>query len=197
MNSMAKLVIALIMLSVAPTQVFALVPPWWTAFSTLQHTIGIDPRVTVAEPIEEQGSYKIYIRADNSDYLATALKILLNDTIYATEIVVQDQAGGEVEVSEVMTVLNTELIELGMEIAFGTNQYFHGTDTSSVPFVDVYFVAEKDLIQLSVDDLGSLYGRATYTAEELFDIILKDRVGDFTISCGTRFFLSPEGTGAS
>jgi hypothetical protein len=188
-----RIVLAVILFSAAPIQGFALVAPWWMAYGKLVHTVGLNPRVTVDEPVQEKSTYRIYIRADNSDHLAAALKILLNDTIDATEIIVLDGAGQEIDVSRLMSRLTPELIKQGMEIAFGSSQYFHGAETAVDPFVHVHFVAERDLIQFFIDDIGKPHGRATYSAQDLFDMILKDMIGEFRISCSTRFFLSPAG----
>jgi hypothetical protein len=61
--------------------------------------------------------------------------------------------------------------------------------------VHVHLVAERDLVQFFIDDINMPHGRGTYSAQDLFDMIVKEQVGDFRITCTTRFFISPAGTG--
>lgn len=169
----------------------ALSPPWWLAYNELSYSIGLDGRVQIAEPVEDNGSYKITIRATTEDYFGAALKLLLREQIDGTNIVVLDTSGSEIVIPAI--TITPEVIKAAMDIVFGGNQYVHSAGIMRLPGLpaSVHLITEMANIQFYTDDLSKYYGRSTYTAENLFSMIIKDSIEGITVYCSTRPYISP------
>lgn len=173
------------------TQASALSPPWWLAYNQLIYSIGLDPRLEIDEPVEENGSYTITIRATTEDLFGPALKLLLREEILDTDIVILDTSGSEIVIPP-MTI-TPEVIQYAMEIVFASNQYVHSTAVMKLPNVpvNVHLITEMAAIQFYTDDLSKIYGRSTYTAENLLSMVVKDSIEGIPVRCSTRFYVSP------
>jgi len=169
----------------------ALSPPWWLAYNELMYSIGLDGRLEIDEPVESNGSYSITIHATTEDYFGQALKLLLKEEINATEILIVDTSGSEIVIPSI--TITPEVIKTALDIAFDSNQYVHSTGIMQLPGLptSVHLIAEMGAIQFYTDDVSKYYGRSTYTAEQLFDLILKDSIEDMPLYCSTRMYVSP------
>jgi len=173
------------------SQATALSPPWWIAYNELSYSIGLDGRLQIDEPIADNGSYTITIRATTEDWFGAALKLLLREQIEETNIVVLDANGSEIVIPPV--TITPEVIKYALDIVFGLNQYVHSTGIMQTPGLpsSVHLITEMANIQFYTDDLSKYYGRTTYTAEKLFSMIIKDSIEGTNIYCSTRLYISP------
>ena len=170
----------------------ALSPPEWRAYNQLIYSIGLDDRVRINEPVENSGYYTITIRATTEDWFGAALKLLLRGQIEDTNIVVLDTSGSEIVIPSI--TITPEVIKYAMDIVFDLNQYVHSVAVKALlPGLQssVQLITEMASIQFYTDDLSKYYGRSTYTAEELFSMIIKDSIEDISIYFSTRLYISP------
>ena len=173
------------------SQVSALSPPWWLAYNELSYSIGLDGRLQIGEPVADNGSYTITIRATTEDWFGAALKLLLREQIEGTNIVVLDTSGSEIVIPPI--TITPEVIKYAMDIVFESNQYVHSTGIMQLPGLpgSVQLITEMANIQFYTDDLSKYLGRSTYTAEKLFSMIIKDSIEGTNIHCSTRLYISP------
>lgn len=169
----------------------ALSPPWWLAYNELIYSIGLDQRLQIDEPVTNNGSYTITIRATTENWFGAALKLLLREQIEDTNIVVLDTSGSEIVIPPI--TMTPEAIKSAMDIVFESNQYVHSTGIMSSPTIgtSVHLITEMATIQFYTDDLSKYYGRSTYTAETLFSMIIRDSIEGINIYCSTRPYTSP------
>ncbi len=170
----------------------ALSPPEWVAYNKLIYAIGLDDRVQINEPVINEDSYTITIRATTEDWFGAALKLLLREQIEDTNIVVLDTSGAEIVIPSI--AITPEVIKYAMDIVFKWNQYVHSVALRALlPDLpsSVHLITEMANIQFYTDDLSQYYGRSTYTAEELFSMIIKDSIEGISIYFNTRLYISP------
>jgi hypothetical protein len=170
----------------------ALSDPWWLAYNELIYSIGLDSRLQIAEPVEDNSSHTITIRATTENYFGAALKLLLREQIDGTNIDVVDTSGSEIVIPPI--TITPEVIKSAMDIVFESNQYVHSVELkASLPGLPstVHLITEMANIQFYTDDISQYYGRSTYTAQELFSMIIKDSIEDTYIYSNTRLYISP------
>ena len=182
--------IAVVLVVTFAGSALALLPPWWIAYRSLCYSVGMSPGVEVREPEDVGGEYVVRVVVEADNLLRFALDSLLADEIYATRIEVVDEAGvvGP-SIDDVAFTVTPAFVRVLLYVAFYRNLYF---DSASIgPFATAYLVTANRTIQFFTDDISEAFSRNTYVAEDLFDIVLKDTVGDVWISCSSQYEESP------
>ena len=174
------------------SQASALSPPEWIAYNKLIYSIGLDGRLEIGEPTENNGSNTITIRATTENWFGASLKLILKEQIDNTNIVVVDTNGDEIVIPSI--TITPEVVKGAMEIVFNWNQYIHSVELR--PLLpgspsSVFLITEMENIQFYTDDISKYHGRSTYTAEDMFSMIIKDSIEDIYIYFNTRLYVSP------
>jgi len=169
----------------------ALSPPKDIAYQKLIHAIGLDSRVKIDKPVENDEGITITIHATTEDLFGASLKLILKEEIESTKIILLDMNDSEIIVPDI--TITPEVIKYAMEIVFASNQYIHSIALKGVTseVAAVFLITEMASIQFYTDDMAQYYQRSTYTAQDLFSMIIKNRIENTNIFFNTRLYYSP------
>lgn len=172
----------------------ALSPPWWLYYSYLANSVGKTPGVTVRGPVEDTSDHYVINVIVKNEKRRSALATLIASSGEAAGmdnliIQVTDPAGG-VEPALVLTGTTTQKsakLKTLFTVAFRGNPFYGKTEmVNSMGFVGAFPIFHARLVQFFADDLSDYYGRQTYVARDLFQIVLNQNVANIPIYPSTQ-----------